>query len=56
MNEEQAKKLRQLDENTTLMIDTFPSIWRGLYVGLCKEGFTELESFDLVKAFISKPC
>lgn len=55
MNENQADKLRQLDEETTLMIDTFPSLWRGLYEGCIREKFTELEAMEILKAFISKP-
>jgi len=45
-------KRAQLDQDMAAIIDVFPPLWRGLFVQLCKEGFTESQAMELVKAYI----
>lgn len=52
MTPEEAKKLREYDEAQTFLVDRFPSLWKGLFRNCVKEGFTETQAMDLVKAYI----
>ena len=55
MDEKQAKIQREFDEASTIMVDQFPKLWRGLYQSCVREGFSHAESLQLTIAFIQKP-
>ncbi len=42
----------KIDQSTALMAEMWPPMWRNIYLSLVKEGFTEVESLDLLKVFI----
>ena len=44
----------RLDEAITTLIDQMPPLWRGMYNGCLKEGFTEDQALSLVKTYIAK--
>lgn len=50
-----AEKRAMLDQAKAEIEEVLPGMWWGLYNGCVKEGFTELQAIDLVKAFIRKP-
>lgn len=49
------KEQAQFDQDVALMLANLPMLWRGLFLKLIEEGFTEAQSLDLTKAFIQKP-
>jgi len=49
------KKQAKLDQDVTLITDNLPPMWRNLYTKCIKEGFTEKQSFELLKTFIQRP-
>ena len=36
------------------MVEVTVPLWRNLYLGLVKEGFTEQQAFELLKTYITK--
>lgn len=42
----------KLDQASATLVEMFPPLWRQLYDGCAKEGFSDSESLELVKAYI----
>ena len=53
MDKDQIKRIQELDQSMQTVLDSFPRYWRGMYVRLIEEGFTEDESMDLLFHIIS---
>jgi len=53
MTNEQAQRIRDLQESATLMIDNLPQLWCGLFRKCVEEGFTEQQALELVKTFVA---
>lgn len=53
-NDEQDKmrKRAEFDQMSAEVGDSFPGLWRRIYLNCVKEGFTAVESMDLVKTWI----
>ena len=48
------KMQSDMDQAMAAMVEMFPPAWRGLYLGLVREGFTEEQAMRLLMAFITK--
>ncbi len=44
------------DLDQSVATDLFPTLWRGLYMRLMEEGFTDVQAFELVKTYILASC
>jgi hypothetical protein len=40
------------NESATLS-EILPHLWRKIYLGLLKEGFTEFQAFELLKTYVA---
>ena len=47
-----SKKQAELDQALTQHSEFFPSLWRGLFLGCVRQGFSKPEAFDLLKTYI----
>lgn len=45
--------LHELDQSIATIVEMFPIMWWGLYNGCVKQGFTEYQALELVKAYIT---
>ena len=45
----------QVEQELMFMKEILPKAWWGLYEGCVKEGFSEVQALELVKAYIQKP-
>ena len=48
------KKQAEMDQMSSTIAELCPPLWRALFKGCCREGFSEEQSLELVKAFILK--
>ncbi len=46
------KDIADFDQSAKLIVDSFPSVWWGLYSNLLKEGFDSVQALDLLKTYI----
>ena len=46
------KKQHDLEQAFACFTEYYPSLWRGIYLKCVEEGFTPIESLDLVKTYI----
>ena len=53
-NDNWAKTKHTLDEARTVLADHLPPLWRGVYIGCLKEGFSEEQAMSMVKCYILK--
>ena len=42
----------ELDQSRATFCELFPLLWKGLYDGLMREGFTEAQAMVLVEVYI----
>ena len=47
-----AKQRAEIDQSMAAMVELLPPMWRGLYTTSLDQGFTETESFALLKVYI----
>lgn len=47
------KQRAEFDQASATFADTFPPMWRRLYVKLVEENFTEDQALDILKAYIA---
>ena len=50
------KQRAELDQASSALSEMLPQLWRAMYLGLMFEGFTEAQSLELVKAYITATC
>lgn len=55
-NEDEMKRQAEFDQAMASIGDSFPPLWRRLYANLMSEGFTDRESFELLKVYILSQC
>ena len=48
------KQQAELEQSIAAQIEMFPPLWRGVFLGCKKEGFTDEQSMELVKTMIMK--
>ena len=48
------KKMAQIDQEKEAFVEVMPGFWKSLYDGLVEAGFNEIQSMELLKAYISK--
>lgn len=46
------KKRAEFEQSNAAMAEIFPSLWKSLFDGCVKQGFTEVEAMQLVKTYI----
>jgi hypothetical protein len=46
------KTRSEIDQANTFMIEYMPPLWKGLYLGMMSEGFTEDQAMRLLVAYI----
>jgi hypothetical protein len=46
------KQRAEVDQAAAWLVDSLPPLWHNLYKQCRKEGFTELQAFELVKTYI----
>lgn len=44
---ERIERQRQIDESQTFLSDNLPRLWKSLYDGLIREGFSDTQAFSL---------
>lgn len=44
--------ITELDQALAQSVDTFPTLWWGIYKNCIKEGFTEEQTMELLKTWI----
>lgn len=47
------KEIAEYDQNAKLVLDVIPSFWKQMYVSLIKEGFSETQSMEILKTYIT---
>ena len=47
------KEIAKVDQDISLIAETFPPLWWNLYNNLVKEGFTPEQAIDLLKVHIT---
>lgn len=55
-DDDQSKSLADFDQAAATMAESFPPLWRRLYVNLMAEGFSHADTMDLLKAYIMAMC
>lgn len=43
----------ELDQSTQAIVEYFPTLWFNLYKELLEKGFTEYQSLELVKSYLT---
>lgn len=55
-NEDEIKRQAEFDRAMASIGDTLPPLWRRLFMNNREEGFTDSESFELLKVYILSQC
>ena len=50
------KQVADADQAAAWMTDALPRLWFSMYLGLRREGFTEVQAFELVKTYVMTSC
>lgn len=50
------KMAAMIEQGRATMIEYMPPLWRGLYEASIREGFSQSESLELLKAYILSQC
>jgi hypothetical protein len=50
------KARAELDQGIAMVKESLPQLWRGLYLGCVKAGFSPEESMKIVLAYIDTSC
>ena len=49
------KQLNEYEQSIAFITDYFPRVWYSLYINCIQQGFTEVQSLELVKEYIKIP-
>jgi len=54
--EEFLRSQQKTEQGATWLAETFPSLWRRMFLNLCNCGFDKDQVFELLKVFITTSC